>query len=227
MNTNQWLIERFNLHGEPDRLPIEIPGYRRELLGTIFKEIDYTIGAEIGVYRGDFAASILKDNPNMHYYCIDPWQDYKDFKEYHIGKDQDDFNNNFEVTKKKLAPYNVTYIRKFSMDAVKDFEDNSLDFVYIDGHHGISYVINDLEWWSRKVKPGGLICGHDYHELEAWAWDRCSDYRVIEGLECFTRCYNIKPWFVIARRREERHRSFIIVKDVWGKHKPWKHQKKY
>ena len=222
MNTNQWLIDRFKLYNEPVRSTgvMEIPGYRRELLATIFKELGFTKGAEIGVYRGDFSNGILKVNPDMHYYCVDPWNDYGDFVEPHIAKGQVGHDTNFDIAQRLLEPYkNVKFVRKFSMDAVKDFGDESLDFVYIDGHHGLSYLINDLEWWSRKVKQGGLICGHDYHELETWAWEKCSDYRVIEAVECWTKSYNIIPWFVIARRREERHRSFVIVKDKWGKFK--------
>ena len=213
MDLNHWLLSRFNLWGEPNRLPIEIPGYRRELLGAIFNELGFEEGAEIGVHLGGFSEHICKTNPELHLYCIDPYLDYDDFKESHIAKNQSDMDRNFAIAKEKLRPYNATFIRKTSMDALKDFKDGSLDFVYIDGHHGISYVIDDLEWWSRKVKPGGLICGHDYHELEPWAWPHCTNYRVIEGIECFVRCYNIRPWFVIARRREERHRSFIIVND--------------
>jgi hypothetical protein len=212
MSLNAWLIKRFNLNGEPERLPIEISGYRRELLGDLFAELGFTVGAEIGVHLGGFSESLLKANPKLHLYCIDPYQDYPDFQEKHIAKNQEDMNVNFEAAKKRLAPYNATFIRKMSMDAVNDFKDNSLDFVYIDGHHGLSYVINDLEWWGRKVKPEGIISGHDYHELETWAWSKCPNYRVIEAVDCFVKSYDIRPWFLIGRRREERHRSFLWVK---------------
>jgi predicted O-methyltransferase YrrM len=51
------------------------------------------------------------------------------------------------------------------MDAVKDFADGSLDFVYIDGHHGFKYVAEDIWEWHKKVRKGGIVAGHDYFTL--------------------------------------------------------------
>ncbi len=48
------------------------------------------------------------------------------------------------------------------MEAAEDFEDNSIDFVYIDANHGFKYVAEDLWEWSKKVRSGGVISGHDY-----------------------------------------------------------------
>ena len=53
-------------------------------------------------------------------------------------------------------------LRKFSMDALDDFEDDCLDFVYIDANHGFDYVMSDILGWVKKVKKGGIIAGHDY-----------------------------------------------------------------
>ena len=48
------------------------------------------------------------------------------------------------------------------MDAVKDFDDESLDFVYIDGNHLYPAVKKDIDLWWPKVKAGGVMGGHDY-----------------------------------------------------------------
>ena len=42
------------------------------------------------------------------------------------------------------------------------FEDNSIDFIYIDGNHQYDFVKKDLEDYVPKVKVGGVIAGHDY-----------------------------------------------------------------
>jgi predicted O-methyltransferase YrrM len=44
---------------------------------------------------------------------------------------------------------------------VHSFADGSLDMVYIDACHRYDDVLSDLERWWPKVKPGGILAGHD------------------------------------------------------------------
>ena len=55
------------------------------------------------------------------------------------------------------------HIRLDSVEASKMFNDGSLDFVYIDADHSESAVREDIRAWLPKVKLGGIICGHDFH----------------------------------------------------------------
>jgi predicted O-methyltransferase YrrM len=57
---------------------------------------------------------------------------------------------------------NIQLITKTSDDAVNDFEDESFDFVYIDGIHTYDQVKKDIQNYLPKVKKGGVIGGHDY-----------------------------------------------------------------
>lgn len=56
----------------------------------------------------------------------------------------------------------VTTLPKSSATASKQFEDGSLDVVFIDGSHEYAHVKQDIKLWLPKVKPGGLIAGDDY-----------------------------------------------------------------
>ena len=57
---------------------------------------------------------------------------------------------------------NIVKIRKKSMDALNDFEDRSLDAVYIDGDHTEKSVREDIQGWRKKIKFGGYLMGHDF-----------------------------------------------------------------
>jgi len=48
------------------------------------------------------------------------------------------------------------------MEAIKDFNPRSLDFVYIDANHEYDFVKEDIVAWSKIVKVGGIVSGHDY-----------------------------------------------------------------
>lgn len=124
-------------------------------LARYFKEKGFKVGAEIGVLGGDYSALLCKVNPELKLYCIDSWG-YGEHKkrDYHLRK--------YEEAKVKLSAYNTTIIYKLSMDAVKDFEDESLDFVYIDANHEPQFVAEDIREWTKKVKRGGIVSGHDY-----------------------------------------------------------------
>ncbi|HBC44848.1 TPA: hypothetical protein DCZ81_01650 [Candidatus Collierbacteria bacterium] len=127
----------------------------REELAELFHELGFKIGAEIGVLGGDYSAFMCQTNPDLKLFCIDSWGTGEHKKrEYHLRK--------YEEAKVKLAPYNTTIIYKLSMDAVKDFADRSLDFVYIDANHEPQFVEEDIREWSKKVKVGGIVSGHDY-----------------------------------------------------------------
>ena len=75
------------------------------------------------------------------------------------------------------------------MEAVPKFEDNSLDFVHIDGDHSFDYVMMDIIEWSKKLKEGGVMACHDFHVGRKFG--------IIEAVRSYTSCHRIVPWFVV------------------------------
>ena len=59
----------------------------------------------------------------------------------------------------------IRVLQLHSTRAAYLFAPASLDVVFIDGDH--SRAGDDLSAWAPKVKRGGLLCGHDYHD-DAW-----------------------------------------------------------
>jgi predicted O-methyltransferase YrrM len=129
-------------------------------LARYFNELGFRIGAEIGVYDGYFSEELCKHIPGLKLYAIDSWQTYKNYK---IGYTDIQLALAYRITHERLEKYDTEIIKAFSMDAVKDFKDNSLDFVYIDGNHEYSHVKEDIEMWTPKVRKGGVVSGHDYY----------------------------------------------------------------
>ena len=101
---------------------------------------------EVGSHKGE-SALLISSFPFIKYmHCIEriPYTEIHDRLKHKVEQDQleiihDDFNN-----------------------YAKEIPDKSIDMVYIDGFHYFEAINNDLNIWSKKVKPEGFICGHDY-----------------------------------------------------------------
>lgn len=161
-------------------------------LAVLFKEKGYKIGAEIGVAGGNYSLTLLKTIPDLKLFCIDPWIPYKENRR---GGGINQQTSNYELAKERLLPYGAVLIKDFSMEAIKQFEDESLDFVYIDGNHDFDYVMEDLINWSKKVRVGGIISGHDYYHF--------NNSGVIEAVDAYTKAHNIS-FSVIGEVRKHR-----------------------
>lgn len=196
--------------------PAEIPNCGRNDFVEYFKERGFTTGAEIGVFEGDYTEVLAKSG--MTIYGIDPWLDYDG---YVYGWNQKKLDERYEKTLERLKPYpNAHIIRETSMEAVKQFGDNSLDFVYIDANHRFKYIAEDLCEWSPKIKKGGVICGHDYAPFKhRFLGGGC---QVKEVVDAFAKSFDLNFW-VLGRRDVEQgeyrdhYRSWMFIK-TWENH---------
>lgn len=115
------------------------------------------IGVEVGVQKGNHAMEIFNSLNLEKLYLIDIWRPYIQEKR------ELNFANDYEnVLQKFNGKENVIIMRQDSIEASKQFEENSLDFVYIDDCHQYEFVKKDIEAWLPKVKKGGILSGHDY-----------------------------------------------------------------
>ncbi len=60
----------------------------------------------------------------------------------------------------------IDFYHTGSLDSSCKFNDNSLDFVFIDASHKYQETKADILLWSRKVKDGCILAGHDYTSPE-------------------------------------------------------------
>jgi len=137
-----------------------IPDFGRNQLASLTALLGFTVGVEVGVAAGGFSKVILDANPKMELYGVDPWTPYGGYRDYARKSTLD----TLEIKARRLLKGydNYEFIKAFSMDAVQQFSDGSLDFVYIDANHQEPYVSQDINEWYRKLRPRGILSGHDY-----------------------------------------------------------------
>ena len=119
---------------------------------------------EIGSWRGKssayMAVEIKNSSKNISFYCVDTWEGSKEHKKMVCVKHNTLFNE-FIANIKPVEDI-ITPIKMDSLQAALTFEDNSLDFIFIDASHDYKSVKQDLEAWYPKLKPTGVFAGHDY-----------------------------------------------------------------
>lgn len=201
------LAQRFNAVGQQG--PVVLKGVKR---GDLVKWVSccpktgIVKGAEVGVADGRFSLYLCEHLPKLKLLCVDPWLRYEDNPR---GGGQAQQDGNYALALERLLPYNVTLSKQFSMDAVRDVPPASLDFVYLDGHHSFDWVMQDIIEWAKRVKPGGIVAGHDYYEFQ-WAG-------VIAAVKAYTAAHQIAPWFVTDEREPTffwRHTPGLGSEDV-------------
>lgn len=209
--TLDYICKKFSVRLQPDSdhrcnyqsMPLEI-ALNREGLAWLFNKLRFKSGAEIGVEQGEYSERLVIANPEVTLHLIDAWAAYKGYRDHVSQSKLDGF---LQSVKTRMAPYNneirkVHILRKFSVEAAKEFDNESLDFVYIDANHEFSHVVADLAAWVPKVRVGGIVSGHDF-------FTSGGPYHVPYAVRGFTEAYKISPWFVL---RGDHTASWMWVK---------------
>ena len=143
------------------------PNRTTELI-RIIEENNYNSFIEVGVWEGRNIIAIAKEFPDTICYGVDPY-DYMEYSNQLSLKDDKSYllKSESENVYNKTLAYTKVYsnfklIRKSSSDAAKEFEQESVDLVFIDANHSYESVKNDIDLWLPKVKQGGVLSGHDY-----------------------------------------------------------------
>jgi hypothetical protein len=193
MNAQDYILNKFGINfDDSTRMPMEILNIGRKGIAELFGELGFNIGAEIGVREGEYSEILSKANPKLKLYGVDPYIAYKGYRDNIKNESYDAY---YEEAKTRLVSYNYEFIKKYSMDALNDFKDHSLDFVYIDANHDFKNCTNDITEWTKKVKYGGIVSGHDYIKYR-----RPTNIHTYEVVNGYTAAYNIKPWFITSSK---------------------------
>jgi hypothetical protein len=150
------------------------------------------VGSWLGQSAAYMAVELINNNKKIRFDCVDTWVGSDEHKDMDIIKEDALYNTflkNIESVKDYINP-----VRKSSLEAALDYQDESLDFVFIDAAHDYENVKKDIHAWYPKVKNGGFISGHDYSG--AWpevivAVNEFSNY-IRKGIELGEGCWAMR-----------------------------------
>lgn len=127
----------------------------------------YRLGTELGVHTGRFSVYLCGLMPEMHINAVDLWQ----IQPPRIDEGAETYDTEpHEENLQRLRDFNqdnlggrINILRMSTLVAASLVADQTQDFVFIDADHTEEGCRADIEAWTPKVRPGGLICGHDYN----------------------------------------------------------------
>jgi Methyltransferase domain len=124
------------------------------------------IGAEIGVFRGEFTPHIIRVANPRRLHLIDGWWElygerFPDWGAY-TGHGTLPTRTAFEEARRRTRGKPVTFHVGDDLAILSTFEDRYLDWAYLDSSHEYGHTIEELQLLDRKVS--GVIMGDDWRE---------------------------------------------------------------
>lgn len=178
----------------------------RTALAKHFADLDFRVGVEVGTCYGIFAERLHNIIPGLILFAVDNW----DNSETRRREKRHNSPTVEQQCRKRLAPYATIVIKNNSVDAAKEFDDGFLDFVYIDAGHDYDNVKADIEAWTPKVRPGGIVSGDDYYEFpsgKGGVIPAVNEYVAKHGYKL-----NLTDWNNDDPERDERQPNWWFVK---------------
>ena len=120
---------------------------------------------EIGAYMGQstcfMAQEIKRKNRRICFDCIDHFKGNEDHQNQLAGRN---LYHLFLDNMKRAGTLDTVHVYPMDANVAANliYDDESLDFVFIDADHSYECVKNDIARWMPKVKKGGVISGDDY-----------------------------------------------------------------
>ncbi len=125
-------------------------GNHRKTLTALARKERWTLGAELGVDRGQLSRELLDAVPALHLIGVENFSLHPEYR-HEVESLPERYGARFRL------------IEMETHEAADLVLDGSIDFVFIDADHSVEAVADDIARWRPKVKPGGWLGGDDYN----------------------------------------------------------------
>lgn len=153
----EWVQKQIDWKNNSDPSGLGLEKLFNEHFGD--KEI---VGAEIGVCLAASTELFVKNVPNIKkYYAIDNYPSYTDWNGADFNEERQALMKQYAIDVLKPYKEKIEFVYENSSDFADSIENESLDFIFIDGDHSYEGFTKDLNNYFPKVKKGGIISGDD------------------------------------------------------------------
>jgi len=172
---------------------------RGQMIGLLPRD---AVAAEIGVSRGKFTAEIVAANRPRKLHLVDVWAS---------ERYTDELRQRVERTyAAEIAANSVAINLGLSIEVGRTFPDAYFDWIYIDTDHSYPTTRDELAVYESKMKPGGIIAGHDY---VMGNWRGSLKFGVIEAVHEFCIARN---WELLYVTTEQTTNASFAIRKIGG-----------
>ncbi|MCA9381172.1 class I SAM-dependent methyltransferase [Candidatus Dojkabacteria bacterium] len=136
----------------------------------LVRNIQPKVIAELGTFKGTslytFAQAAKDSAIDTKIFAIDSWEGEEQTGEY--GEEIYDFVR--KMVRKHYPEQEIRLMKMYFNEALKEFEDGSIDILHIDGLHTYEAVKDDYDSWKEKVSNDGIIFFHDVNVSDFGVW---------------------------------------------------------
>lgn len=188
-----------SLASVPSRLELPAVLNARGLLG---------VAVEVGVQRGRYSDTILRGWRGRTLISVDPWLAADETYDDGANVTQDEHDRRHDETLRRLGIHGARseVWRCTSLEAADRIAAASVDFVYLDARHDYVSVRDDLSAWLPRVRPGGILAGHDYLDGQHGG----TTFEVRRAVDGFFREVGITVYCTAGPSRTELHPSWLV-----------------
>ena len=131
-------------------------------------------GVEVGVFRGVLSRYLLRKGVSR-LFMVDNWlpadvqpKHYKETRDTCASLTAAECASNEALARQVAASSGgrAVVLKMSSVEAARQINDGSMDFVFLDGDHSYEGLKADIAAWLPKVRKGGWIGGHDIDNPE-------------------------------------------------------------
>ena len=135
--------------------------YRR----AVREASDGSVFVELGCWKGKSAVflgvEIINSGKTISVHYVDHWGGSNE-PEHKTDPDLERVFGLFMDSIERLHGLDCIVHRGRTVDVAADFEDGSVDFIWVDAGHEYDEVLADIKAWWPKLKVGGVMGGDDY-----------------------------------------------------------------
>lgn len=140
---------------------------RWEVLRSMVEQNGWVSGCELGVFKGETFFYLLDHCVDLRMVGVDRWErtpgptqdretGFASYEDHPMGQYAKDVK-----FKAKAYGTRAWIFHDLTTKIADYFNDGVFDFVFVDASHDTESVIADITAWRSKIKPEGLLIGHD------------------------------------------------------------------